>query len=480
MRRFVAIIAALALGGHVAAAAQSPALKSLRVRGYVTNVISQTEFEIEDYRITRDAGFVLDLEHADPGLKFNPNDIRIGVELEIRGLLNETTGELTAKSIKVDMEQFKRMKQTAILSKAPVGVTLTGAGWTGEFYADGQHVMIAPTTEVVFKLTSHEKKARSNKDSPINMDFSPLSSLDQITVGMSMTYEGQRQPEDGTIRANRVEFMTNDLEEGEAKLWKSLTASSKPAHGLAPGELKINRVGKFALLPSDEVQEYVAQIGQRLIPAYQREMPANIPRKIPFHFYVVIDKTANAFALANGIVVVNSGLIELLQNEAQLAAVIGHEIAHSVNEHSWRELQFHKKKRVALAFASAMAAGYGQYDLANVLTSVEGAIRNGHSRSMENQADRLGLEYMVSAGYDPREAPAVWKLMTKQYGLQTTDVFWSSHENQATRRSYLMNELKNNYRSLDYTPLRTEEQRFKAMQVMVAASVQDKKKLKIR
>jgi len=47
--------------------------------------------------------------------------------------------------------------------------------------------------------------------------------------------------------------------------------------------------------------------------------------------------------------------------------------------------------------------------------------------------------------------------MTKKYGLQQTDMFWSSHENQATRRSYLMIQLKNNYRSLDYASLRTNE-----------------------
>ena len=91
---------------------------------------------------------------------------------------------------------------------------------------------------------------------------------------------------------------------------------------------------------------------------------------------------------------------------------------------------------------------------------MQGAIESGHSRSLENQADRIGLEYMVAAGYDPREAPRVWKLMAKKYGVQHTNVFWSSHENQATRRSYLMNELKNNYRTLDYATLQVNAEPF--------------------
>src|SRR5262245_63559788 len=81
-------------------------------------------------------------------------------------------------------------------------------------------------------------------------------------------------------------------------------------------------------------------------------------------------------------------------------------------------------------------------DLARIGNMVEGAIRSGYSRSLENQADRIGLEYMVSAGYDPREAPRLWKQMTKAVGLDVTDFFWSTHDNQATRRSYLMNEIK--------------------------------------
>jgi len=66
--------------------------------------------------------------------------------------------------------------------------------------------------------------------------------------------------------------------------------------------------------------------------------------------------------------------------------------------------------------------------------------------------------------------------MTKEHGLQMTNFFWSSHENQATRRSYLMNELKNNYRTLEYSSLRKEEETFKRMQIAVAEASQDKKK----
>ena len=154
----------------------------------------------------------------------------------------------------------------------------------------------------------------------------------------------------------------------------------------------------------------------------------------------------NAFATPNGIVVVHSGFMEMVENEAQLAAVVGHEIAHATHEHTWRQQQFHKKKRIGIALAGAVADAYGMQSLADMATLVNGAIVNGHQRVLENQSDRIGLQYMVDAGYDPRQAPAVWKLMAKKNGVQSTNFFWSSHDNAPTRRSYLMNELKNNYR----------------------------------
>ena len=463
------------------ASAQSAKSKNVKIRGYVTELRSPTDFDIEDYRITRDGEFTLDFENADPAIRFRLDDIRVGVELEIRGRLDQTTGELKATAIKVDLEQFKNVKQTAVIAKAPAGIEKTAAGWSGEILVDGQRVVVTPATEVVYKLTSREKKLqKSNKGAEANEDFAPVRSLDQIGVGMALTYEGPRRIADGAIAATRLEVSNNDLEDGEAKMWKSLKISSKPANALSGGELKIDKVGKFKLLPDDSVQKYVADLGARLIPAYQRELPDDAPQKIPFQFFVVSDDSANAFALPNGIVVVHSGLIDILDNEAQLAAVVGHEIAHAVQEHSWRQTQYHKKKRFALALANVVASAYGAYDIADLLTLVDGAIRNGHSRSLENQADRIGLEYMAAAGYDPREAPNVWKLMTKRYGLQTTNVFWSSHENQATRRSYLMNELKNNYRQFDFAASRLGEPEFREIRERTREASSRKTRIKVR
>jgi hypothetical protein len=471
-------------------------IKDIKIRGYVTNIISPTVFEIEDYRITRDEAFKLEFDNASPELTFKIEDIRIGTELEIRGLYNDETGELQAKTIKVDMEQFKKIKETVILSHTPEGIEKSGSGWTGVLSAGGQRVRISPDkTQVVFKLTSREQKvvkeqnkqkekqAKTGALAPNDAaEYRPVSSLDEVTAGMAMTYEGVRNKEDGSIDAEKVEFAKNDFEKGEESLWKRLKTSVKPgdASKLKPGELSIAQVGKFKLLPDDEVQEYVRKLGNSLIPKYLVAPPDGTPGTPRFQFYVVIQKDANAFALANGTIVIHSGLFNVLENQAQLASIIGHEISHSVQEHTWRQMQYHRNKLALLSIGAAFAAAYGYREVADIANLIEAAIRTGYSRSLENQADRLGLEYMVQSGYDPREAPRVWKQMTKAYGLQVTNFFWSTHENQATRRSYLMNELKNNYADLDYSKTRTGEEEFKQIVGRVRASVDKKKTIKVK
>jgi Zn-dependent protease with chaperone function len=462
--------------------------KNIKLHGYVTNVTSPNSFEIEDYKITSDQGLVLDFDNAGPDVKFALQDLRVGVDLQISGTLDDATGELKAKSIKIDMDQFRVKPLTAIISVPPKGIAQNDAGWVGDFVADGQRIHVSPTTKVLFRLSRSDKDRQKavqkskGKETPVtgDVDAEVLHSLDQITAGMLLTYEGKRDPVSGSIQAEKVTFMRNDLEPGEAKLWKSLKVQALAAQGVKPGQLKIDKVGKFKLLPSEEVQQYVRTLGASLIPAYQRDLPQGDPRKIPFQWHVIDNKEANAIALANGTVVVNSGLFQVLENEAQLASILGHEMAHATQEHTWRQLQFHKTERAMLGVAAAFASAYGKYNVSDALKLTEAAIQNGYSRNLENQADRVGLEYMVAAGYDPREAPRVWKQMTKEYGNQSTDFFWSNHDNNAVRRSYLMNELRNNYQSVDFQSLKTNPEEFRRMQAAVRDAGSSKPRVTVK
>lgn len=209
-------------------------------------------------------------------------------------------------------------------------------------------------------------------------------------------------------------------------------------------------MGKFKIVPNDQAQQYVRRLGESLIPANQKELAADDPSKIPFQFFVIENKVPNAFACPNGTVVVHSGLFSAVEDEAQLVFILGHEVAHATQEHTIQQMNYHKKERIALAIGAAFASAYTGYNFTNLANLINAAIRNGYARRLESQADRLGMEYMLNAGYDPREAPRAWKALSLRYGDAPANFFWSSHDSNTTRRSYLMAELQNSYRDVTF------------------------------
>ena len=464
----------------------SAAIKPIKIHGYITNIVSPTVFEIDDVKVSRSEMLIFNLENQDATVQFKPENIRVGTEIEVQGMLDDQTNELKAEKVSIDLDQFRKITNTTVLSRTPEGIAKTEKGWNGVFWADGRQIRIDETTQVLFQLNKSEQQAAKNpkveakKEAADEDEFAnsePLKDIAEVKPGMFATFEGMQQP-DGAVLASRIIFVKNELEKGEGNLWKSMKITEKTPNfaQVEPGELKVSSVGKFKLLPNKEVQDYVERIGQSLVPAYQKALPDDDPQKIHFKFYVIRDKEPNAFALANGVVVVNSGMITTLENEAQLAAVIAHEISHSTQEHTWRAMNKDKNKRTALLVGSIAASIFAP-GLDTVLDLVNGAMVNGYSRRLEDQADRIGLEYMVAANYDPREAPRVWKIMSKKNGDLPNTFFWSSHNSNATRRSYLMVEIRDNYSQLNFNEMKkgNAEEYKKISDATALAAVKKKK-----
>jgi len=339
-------------------------------------------------------------------------------------------------------------------------------------------VSVVPTTVFTYKPNKSERKQlRGSKDDPEN---SALASLNVVNLDTFMHYEGVRQV-DGSILARKVEFQHAELEEGEAKMWKQLTPKVKEPNfsSFRPGELRLQK-DKYKLVPSKEAQDYISNLGQSLIPEHQRELAASDPLKIPFQFYLIEDKSFNAAAYPNGVVVVHSGVFDVVDNEAQLAFVLSHEITHAVEKHAWRQHEYHKKALTALKIGGAVGAGFGGRGVSDMTTLIEAGIRNGYARSLENQADRVGLEGMLASGYDIREAPQSWKAVSKKFGDRRTNFFWDNHDNNTTRRSYLMSEIRNNYSAVDFSNLKKDSDKFHHVAEIVKDSQQGRKKVKMK
>jgi predicted Zn-dependent protease len=147
----------------------------------------------------------------------------------------------------------------------------------------------------------------------------------------------------------------------------------------------------LGLYDDQALQEYVNVVGQRLAQA------SDLPNE-EFRFYILDDAGINAFVTGCCNVYVNRGLLVNLNSEAELAGVIGHEIGHITARHPAR-----RQARGVAASLGAMAAAIltGSNALGQLANIGAQAWMQGYGRENEMEADRLGLKYMVKAGYDP-------------------------------------------------------------------------------
>jgi predicted Zn-dependent protease len=147
---------------------------------------------------------------------------------------------------------------------------------------------------------------------------------------------------------------------------------------------------------------------------------------------VQTSKDVNAYCMPGGKIMVYTGLVERLNaTDAELAAVIGHEIAHALREHSRERVSQLYAQQLALAgIAVATGAGQGAMDLASQIAQVTFTLP--HSREQEAEADRMGLELMARGGYDPNAAITLWQKMA-QVGGGGPPEFLSTHPAGETR-----------------------------------------------
>jgi len=140
-----------------------------------------------------------------------------------------------------------------------------------------------------------------------------------------------------------------------------------------------------------ELQEYVQRVGEKLAAVSERP-------ELEWKFTIIDTDDVNAFATMGGYVYISRGILPYFQNEAELAAVLGHEIAHITAEH----LKSRQRKSTLSGLASAATAIFtGMPALADLTNMAGQAIISGYGREAELEADRLGARYLAKAGYDP-------------------------------------------------------------------------------
>jgi len=150
-------------------------------------------------------------------------------------------------------------------------------------------------------------------------------------------------------------------------------------------------ISQYGVYRNKELTDYVSRVGQRV--AAESSRP-----ELDYHFTVLDDEMINAFALPGGYIYVTRGILTHLNSEAELAAVLGHEIAHVTEKHAIRNKN-RGKVLGALSTAAAIFTGTpGVYELGNLFG---GVLLTGYSREFELEADKVGARFMAKAGYDP-------------------------------------------------------------------------------
>jgi len=186
-------------------------------------------------------------------------------------------------------------------------------------------------------------------------------------------------------------------------------------------------VAQYGLYPDEELQAYIQELGTSMAAVSERP-------HLPWTFRVLDDPIVNAFALPGGYIYITRGIMAHLNSEAELAAVVGHEIGHVTGRHTVNRMAKASLMQLGLGVGMVLSPEFAQFgDLAN--TGL-GLLFLKYSRDDERQADELGFRYSVREKFDPREAANVFRTLQavgNAAGGQSLPSFMATHPDPGNR-----------------------------------------------
>lgn len=224
----------------------------------------------------------------------------------------------------------------------------------------------------------------------------------------------------GVVGVERQQYMSGlvseqALQQEAAQQYNSLLSQARAQGKLDPDVAQTRRVQKIA-------QRLIAQAGVFRPDAAQWN----------WEVHVLNDSQVNAWCMPGGKIAVYSGLINRLNpTDDELAAVIGHEIAHALREHAREQVSQQMATQLGLSVLAAVTGSQASADLGNALTNVMFTLPN--SRTHETEADRIGTELAARAGYNPLAAVTLWQKMAALDRGNAPPEFLSTHPSPDSR-----------------------------------------------
>ncbi len=248
-----------------------------------------------------------------------------------------------------------------------------------------------------------------------------------VVVGVLLLLQTHKQTTPVTHRTEHVQLSdAQQTQLGDQQYTKTLQQDRAQIVSSGPQYAQVQRVAKR-----------IEQVAARDRPAFVWKV--TLLRK----------NEANAYCLPGGKIVVYTGILPVTGNDAALATVLGHEVAHATAEHAAERIERDHLTNVAAAIvAGGVAFTPAQY--LRVVALLGAADSLPFSRSQESEADHIGLVYMARAGYDPRQAVAFWKRMQRASRGKEPPEFVSDHPSDEHRIERIENWLPEAERA--YTP----------------------------
>ena len=369
--------------------AQEPELPTLR--GNITAVQPPDGFDVDGYHVVISPVtqfFALKGPRKDQGELRHL--IAIGTYVQVIGNKDRHTRTVAARQFKVRDDEDRTLSGFSVIDR------IFSRGPLPVFRADGYTFRLSTNTEISFS--------------------DGINSVSDIDTGTWVHYEGKRN-EAGEVIAASVKFVKPKLHKSKRDPASVVQVTKFPAGSLIDfdGTFRTDRekhrmedaggqCGWYPVPENAELQERVRRIGVSVVPRYQRDLPDDDSAKILFRFYAVEEKGIRSDLSCNdGLVLVPLNVLERLQNDDQLAAVLADGVAANLQR---------QRARVGIELSWLKAAETASY----VLISPAGIastkiIEHELLRKLEDERGRMALALMADAGYDPWQAPEAWRLL---------------------------------------------------------------------
>lgn len=166
-------------------------------------------------------------------------------------------------------------------------------------------------------------------------------------------------------------------------------------------------VAEYGRYEDEALQQYVQSVGDKLAAVSHR-------KGLIYRFTVLDSPVINAFALPGGYIYITRGLMSYLNSEAELAAVLGHEIGHVTARHGVRQQSAAQAANIGYTIGAILVPGLGNAASQNLFNMLGGALLSGYGREHELESDGLGAEYLARAGYEPKAMLDVIRVLKNQ------------------------------------------------------------------